>query len=160
MDLAELGGLSAQTRFELHLPNRDPAPETGSAGLVLAARLLRLSATHIVRAPRVLPFYLCPMGWATGYIEGLKQGDTVQFRPRGQSMKGKVESGDLCTVEPIGERVLAVGDIVLCKVGGNQYLHLIKAMRGKQFQIGNNRGGINGWISAGAIYGILVRTER
>jgi hypothetical protein len=48
---------------------------------------------------------------------------------------------------------------VLCKVGGTQYLHLIKAIRGPSFQIGNNRGGINGWISRNNIYGVCVRVE-
>ena len=33
------------------------------------------------------------MGWATAYIDGLQKGETVQFRPRGNSMKGKIESG-------------------------------------------------------------------
>lgn len=95
------------------------------------------------------------MAWATHYIEKLKKGETVQFRPRGSSMKGKIESGQLCTVEPIkGE--LAAGDIVLCKVGGSQYLHLIKAIQGQRYQIGNNRGGINGWIGLNSIFGKLV----
>ena len=58
------------------------------------------------------------MGWANQYIEKLKAGQTVEFRPRGNSMSGKVESGQLCTVEPAKE--LMVGDIVLCKVGGRQ----------------------------------------
>ena len=99
------------------------------------------------------------MGWASGYIEALRNGETVSFRPRGHSMKGRINSGDRCTVEPIGERELEVGDIVLCKVRGAQYLHLIEAKRGAQLQIGNNRGGINGWISRAAIYGILVDVE-
>lgn len=99
------------------------------------------------------------MGWATGYIEALTRGETVQFRPRGHSMKGKIESGDLCTVEPLGDLELSVGDIVLCKVRGAQYLHLVKAIRGPQLQIGNNRGGINGWVSRTAIFGILIRVE-
>lgn len=100
------------------------------------------------------------MGWATQYIVMLKNGETVQFRPRGNSMSGKIESGQLCTVEPIEDpNTLQVGDIVLCKVHGSQYLHLIKAVQGKRFQIGNNRGRINGWITVGSIYGKLMRVE-
>lgn len=99
------------------------------------------------------------MGWATGYIERLQAGETVSFRPRGHSMKGKVDNGALVTVAPLAEHALAVGDVVLCKVGGQQYLHLIKAMRGPSFQIGNNRGGINGWVSRAAIFGVLVGIE-
>jgi hypothetical protein len=99
------------------------------------------------------------MGWATGFIERLQQGETVSFRPRGHSMRGKVDNGALVTVEPVGERELEVGDIVLCKVNGNQFLHLIKAVRGPSYQIGNNRGGINGWISRGNIFGVLIAVE-
>jgi hypothetical protein len=38
------------------------------------------------------------MSWANHYIEQLKKGETVQFRPRGHSMKGKIASGQLVTV--------------------------------------------------------------
>ena len=96
------------------------------------------------------------MGWATGHIERLSKGETVQFRPRGHSMVGKIASGQLCTVEPLGERELDVGDIVLCRVNGNQYLHLVKAIQGETFQIGNNRGGINGWVTRRQIFGYLI----
>lgn len=97
------------------------------------------------------------MSWATRYIERLQAGETVQFRPRGASMKGKIASGQLRTVVPIDDHALLVeGDIVLCRVRGAQYLHLIKAVRDGQFQIGNNQGGINGWITAGGIFGRLV----
>lgn len=75
------------------------------------------------------------MGWATEYITRLQRGETVKFRPRGASMKGKIESGQLCTVAPI-EAEIKIGDIVLCKVGGRQYLHLVKAVQGDRFQIG------------------------
>src|SRR5512135_2731198 len=98
------------------------------------------------------------MGWATHHIASLGRGETVQFRPRGNSMAGKVESGQLCTVVPVADAAeLAVGDIVLCKVNGAQYLHLIKAIQGPRFQIGNNRGRINGWITAKSIYGKCIR---
>ncbi len=70
------------------------------------------------------------MGWASGHIEKLKRGETVSFRPRGHSMKDKIESGQLVTVQPVEPDTLAVGDIVLCKVGGREYLHLIKAIQG------------------------------
>jgi SOS-response transcriptional repressor LexA len=100
------------------------------------------------------------MGWATAYIAKLKQGETVQFRPRGHSMKGKIESGQLCTVEPVKDfESLQKGDIVLCKVNGNEYVHLIKAIQGARFQIGNNRGRINGWIGKAAIFGKCVKVE-
>lgn len=100
------------------------------------------------------------MGWATPYIAKLKLGETVSFRPRGNSMKGKIESGQLCTIEPIADfETLAKDDIVLCKVNGREYLHLIKAIQGRRFQIGNNRGRINGWITANQIFGKCVKIQ-
>ena len=75
-------------------------------------------------------------------------------------MKGKIESGQLCTVEPIDDAAtLDKGDIVLCKVNGNEYLHLIKAIQGPRFQIGNNQGRVNGWIGANSIFGICTKIE-
>lgn len=99
------------------------------------------------------------MGWATAYITQLQSGETVSFRPRGNSMSGKVESGQLCTVMPVLPEQLQVGDIVLCKVKGREYLHLIKAIQGPRFQIGNNRGRINGWVSVHSIFGKCVRIQ-
>lgn len=99
------------------------------------------------------------MGWAESYIARLKAGETVSFRPRGGSMTGKIESGQLCTVAPVDPETLSVGDIVLCRVGRNEYLHLVKAIRPDQFQIGNNRGFINGWIAASGIFGKCIRVE-
>lgn len=99
------------------------------------------------------------MSWANPYIAKLQAGETAQFRPRGHSMTGRIESGQLCTVEPVEPENLEVGDIVLCKVNGRQYLHIIKARKGDQFQIGNNRGLINGWVTARGIYGRCTRVE-
>ncbi len=100
------------------------------------------------------------MGWATGYIAKLSAGETVQFRPRGHSMKGRVADGALVTVEPIVDaEAIDVDDVVLCRVRGSQYLHLVKARRGQRFLIGNNVGGINGWIGANQLFGKLVRVE-
>ena len=99
------------------------------------------------------------MGWASEYITRLQKGETVQVRPRGTSMRGKIESGQRCTIEPIDPAVLNVGDIVLCKVSGKQYLHLVKAIQGKRFQIGNNRGRINGWVGENSIFGKCTTIE-
>jgi len=107
------------------------------------------------------------MGWADAHIAGLKRGETVSFRPQGGSMLGKINSGDLCTVVPLGDTVLKVGDIVLCQVGRNQYPHLVVRVRAENdgafldghFQIGNARGGINGWVLRSQIFGILKSVQ-
>ena len=74
-------------------------------------------------------------------------------------MRPRINSGQLCTVEPVLPAALTVGDIVLCVVNGTQYLHIIKAIDSGRYQIGNNRGGINGWISASAIFGRLMAVQ-
>ena len=99
------------------------------------------------------------MGWASGHIAKLRAGEAVSFRPRGNSMSGKIESGQLCTVAPVDPAMVEVGDIVLCKVNGREYLHLVRAIQGERFQIGNNRGRINGWVGGSAIFGKLVTVE-
>lgn len=97
------------------------------------------------------------MNWADHAIKELLSGKTVQIRPRGNSMKGRVSDGALVTLEP--PKDLKINDIVLVKVKSNTYLHLIKAIDGERYQIGNNRGGINGWVRMTAIYGIATKIE-
>lgn len=98
------------------------------------------------------------MGWASRHIEKLLAGEAVTFRPRGNSMSGIVEDGQLVIVVPITPGCdPRVGDVVLCKVKGRQYLHLVKATDAKRFLIGNNRGGINGWTSRKNVFGVMKR---
>lgn len=103
------------------------------------------------------------MGWADHYIAALKDGKTVQFRPRGRSMEGKIGNGDLVMVAPLNLDPVA-GDIVLCQVKGAQYLHLVKAVEwhglgSSRFLIGNNRGKINGWTPRAQVFGKVVSIE-
>lgn len=101
------------------------------------------------------------MGWAQGYIEKLEAGETVQFRPRGHSMTGIVNNKDLVVVAPIKEDYeIKKKDVVLCKVQGKEYLHLVKKVASDgRYQIGNNKGGINGWVSKNSIYGLLIENK-
>lgn len=96
------------------------------------------------------------MSWATAYIARLQAGETVSFRPRGSSMVPLINSGALCTVEPTRERELKKGDIVLCKVRGVQYLHLVSGLKPGQVQISNNRGHVNGWTARTNVFGVLT----
>jgi SOS-response transcriptional repressor LexA len=99
------------------------------------------------------------MSWAKYAKEALGRGETVQIRPRGHSMAGKVNNGDLVTLAPADPATLKVGDIVLVRVHGSDYLHLIKAISRGRFLIGNNRGGTNGWVGPHAVYGIATEVE-
>jgi hypothetical protein len=102
------------------------------------------------------------MGWASHYIEKLRNGETVKFRPHGNSMQPKIESGQLCTVEPL-KALPEPGDVLLCTVEGRQFLHLCTAVKGssekRQYQISNNKGWVNGTITIKNIYGKLVKVE-
>ena len=98
------------------------------------------------------------MGWATHYIQQLQSGIPVEFRPRGKSMTGKIEDGNLVRVVPIeSDSDITEGTIVLCKVNGNYYLHLIGAKKDDRFMIQNNHGFQNGWTKQ--IYGRVISVE-
>lgn len=97
--------------------------------------------------------------WATEYIKRLNAGETIKIRPHGNSMQGRIESGQLVTIEPIGSKILFKGDIVLCKVNGKQYLHLISAIANDRYQISNNKNHVNGWTTIKNIFGVVVNVE-
>ena len=59
------------------------------------------------------------MAWARQYIQRLKKGGSIKFRPHG-GMSGKIETGQLVTVAPTGEQQFRIGDVVLCPVNGIQ----------------------------------------
>ena len=98
------------------------------------------------------------MGWADRTIEELRAGQISRCRPHGNSMRGRIESGQLVTLDP--GREPEVGDAVLCRCRGNIYVHLVKAIAGhgdaQRFLIGNNRGGTNGWVYRGGIFGVVI----
>ncbi len=93
--------------------------------------------------------------WADRAIEELRKGNNAVIYPKGNSMRGKIESGQKVTLGP--PTSLQVDDIVLVKVKGNIYLHLIVAMKEKEVLIGNNKGGINGWTSIANVYGKVLQ---
>lgn len=97
------------------------------------------------------------------YVKKLQSGEAVQFRPKGNSMKPRINSGELITVIPITpDVILADNDVVLCRVSGNYYVHLIKAIKDvpeKRYLIGNNKKWINGWIGINNIFGKVTTVE-
>jgi hypothetical protein len=100
------------------------------------------------------------MSWARHAILELQNGQQVQIRPRGHSMKGKVNDGDLVTLAPIKAEDVTVDDVVLVHIHGRDYLHLVKAKDGNRVLIGNNRGGTNGWVGIQAVYGKAIKVEK
>jgi len=75
-------------------------------------------------------------------------------------MTPRIHSGQSVTVAPVTPQdQLAVGDVVMCRVRGNDYLHLVTAIKGNQevFQISNNHGHVNGHCSRQKIYGKVIK---
>ena len=72
--------------------------------------------------------------------ERVAAGETVAFRPSGNSMVPLIHSGDEVIVAPVDPTLVEVGDIVLTKVAGSVYIHLVKAIQPakRRVQIGNN----------------------
>lgn len=105
------------------------------------------------------------MDWAQHAIDALAKGEQCQIRPRGKSMSGRVEDGQVVTLIPCNPKDLKVDDIVLVRIKGSTYLHLIKDIHTldskskSRYKIGNNRGGINGWVGGDAIYGQATQIE-
>ena len=93
------------------------------------------------------------------YVARLQEGENVSFRPRGNSMTPKLKSGQLVTITPVTPEQVERGDIVLCKVKGNYYVHLVTAVQGERFQISNNHGHVNGWVGPTCVYGCVIRIE-
>jgi hypothetical protein len=85
----------------------------------------------------------------------------VEFRPTGSSMVPLIRSRQLVTVSPVDAAKVEVGDIVLARVAGTVYLHLVSAIdpSAGRVQISNNRGRINGWTNHARIYGICTTVD-
>jgi hypothetical protein len=101
------------------------------------------------------------MGALDVYAAQVAAGETVSFRPTGSSMVPLIRSRQLVTVVPVKSSAVEVGDIVLARVKGNVYLHLVSAVddtRGR-VQISNNRGRVNGWTDHARVYGLCTSVE-
>ncbi|GAA0923997.1 hypothetical protein [Virgisporangium aurantiacum] len=88
-------------------------------------------------------------------------GATVEFRPSGSSMVPLIRSRQLVTVAPVDPTTVEIGDIVLARVAGTVYLHVVSAVDTSRarVQISNNRGRVNGWTNHARIYGICTAVD-
>lgn len=87
-------------------------------------------------------------------------------------MQPRIESGQLVTITPVKQDCegcvdhlpfssIKVGDVVLCKVDGRQWLHLVTAIGSDgRYQISNNKGHVNGWCSPQNVFGVLTQVEQ
>lgn len=95
-----------------------------------------------------------------GLIARLKvPGTKIEHKEGGNSMTPLIKSRQPVTLEPVDPSKLEKGDIVLVKVRGNVYTHLVLALREGEVQIGNNHGGVNGWTKLSNVFGIVTEVE-
>jgi hypothetical protein len=90
----------------------------------------------------------------------LEKGE-ITFKPHGNSMTPKIDSGDEVVVKQVPASSCRVGDAVYAKVKGSYYLHLLSAIDESKdrYQISNNHGHVNGWVGPEAIFGVCVKVK-
>lgn len=90
--------------------------------------------------------------------EHLKKGEECIVVGFDQSMTLILKSGQLVQVVLIDDSIsLNKNNIVFVKISDHYYLHKISAIKnGVSYQISNNHGHINGWVSRNSIYGKVV----
>jgi cell wall-associated NlpC family hydrolase len=90
----------------------------------------------------------------------LRTGENVSFREGGNSMTPRIRHRQKCTYAPVlSPADVQVGDAVFCKVKSRYFTHLITAVRDGQYQISNNHGHVNGWITLDNIFGRVIKVE-
>ncbi len=122
----------------------------------------RIVASHTFA--RVILLHMRKRKWAEEAIEKLQMGQTAQIRPEGHSMQPRINSGDLVTLEPCSAHDLAIGDVVLARITGRRYshlvLHLVQDREMDRFLVGSRDGRTDGWIAAENIFGRVTKVER
>lgn len=88
----------------------------------------------------------------------LRKGQVVEkYKEGGNSMLPLLKSNQPVTLTPVNEETpLSIGDVVFCRVKGRYVTHKIHSLRGAQYQIGNMRGFMNGWVTRDKILGLVT----
>jgi hypothetical protein len=86
------------------------------------------------------------MSWIKEALTQLQMNGQCIIYPIGNSMRGRIESGQRVAMTNQRLEELRVGDVVFIRWKGNYLLHLILEIQANQLLIGNNVGKVNGWI--------------
>jgi hypothetical protein len=96
------------------------------------------------------------MSWVSDAISALAKGERVTVRPRGGSMRGRIEDNQPVTLAPVAPASVQTNDVVLVRWKGNVLLHLVKEATPDRLLIGNNVGKTNGWVSRVDVLGVMI----
>lgn len=81
------------------------------------------------------------------------------YKEGGNSMVPLIYSKQPVDVWPVDCDKIAPGDIVIARVHGTIYNHLVSAVEQNRVQISNNRGHVNGWTHRKKVYGIVTHID-
>lgn len=88
-------------------------------------------------------------------IRRIQEGETIELKEGGNSMTPIIGHREPVTLSPVDTDKLEVGDVVLARVSGHYYTHLVTALQGDRVQISNNHKHVNGWIHRSKVYAIV-----
>ena len=94
--------------------------------------------------------------WVKQALQKIACGEIAKVRPLGGSMRGRIESGQLVTLQPVTIAEIQVEDAIFVKWKSNYLLHLVKEIQEDKVLIGNNLGKINGWVTADDVLAKVV----
>lgn len=99
------------------------------------------------------------MSKASMIAQMLQKGRVIErYKEAGNSMLPIIKSRQPVTLEPVTkDTTLEEGDIVFCKVKSNYYTHKISGIKENQYQISNNKGFVNGWVTREKIFGKVIK---
>ena len=100
--------------------------------------------------------------WAGEECRQLALGETIEFRPLGNSMKGLIDAKDLVRLVPARGSGFEVNQIVLVLLSEREVvLHKIIELDDELglVEIGDNRGNSDGWVYKSNIFGIVTHVK-
>lgn len=96
------------------------------------------------------------MSWYKQALHELTKGRDVALINRGSSMRGLIEDGQIVILGPVSGTEIKTGDMVMARIRKGRFIvHLVQDISGKRYLIGNNLGGLDGWVTSDALYGIV-----
>jgi hypothetical protein len=92
-------------------------------------------------------------------IKVLEEKGEVVIKCNGNSMLPIIAPKEAIHLKKINPSQIRVGDAVFVHINKNLQVHKVGAIDKNRFRIENNKGHINGWVNANAIFGLAVQIE-